>query len=123
MKYTFLTLLVSSTLASTAFAQASPAKFVNGLLVDGKGMTLYTFDKDAPNKSNCNDGCLKAWPALVAGNEMKIAAPYSLVVRDDGIKQVAFSAKPLYYYVADQKAGDITGDKVNGVWHAIREKK
>jgi predicted lipoprotein with Yx(FWY)xxD motif len=123
MKYSFLTLLASSALASTAFAQASPAKFANGLLVDSKGMTLYTFDKDVPNKSNCNDGCLKAWPALVANNEVKIAAPYSVVVRDDGVKQVALSGKPLYYYAADQKAGDVTGDKVNGVWHVVREKK
>ena len=35
------------------------------ILVDGKGMTLYMYTKDAANKSNCAAGCLKAWPPLL----------------------------------------------------------
>jgi predicted lipoprotein with Yx(FWY)xxD motif len=116
--------LVSSLLAvvwfSSAFAQSSPAKWVNGLLVDAKGMTLYTFDKDTNNKSNCEDACLKAWPALVAGADMKVSAPYSVLTRGDGAKQVALDGKPLYYFAGDQKPGDVNGDKSGGVWHVVR---
>ena len=35
------------------------------ILVDGKGMTLYMFTKDEPNKSNCNADCLAKWPPLL----------------------------------------------------------
>ena len=35
-------------------------------LVDGKGMTLYTFDKDGGGKSMCNGPCADNWPPLMA---------------------------------------------------------
>jgi predicted lipoprotein with Yx(FWY)xxD motif len=113
--------LVSLLAAAATFAQASePVKFQGDVLVAANGMTLYTFDKDAPNKSNCNDGCLKAWPALIATADTKVSGEFSIVTRDDGTKQIAMNGKPLYFYIADQKAGDVTGDGSGGVWHAIR---
>jgi Secreted repeat of unknown function len=33
-------------------------------LVDSKGMTLYTFDKDAGGKSMCNGPCADNWPPV-----------------------------------------------------------
>lgn len=118
-------LLVSLLVGVFSFAAhaAEPAKFVNGMLVAQNGMTLYTFDKDAANKSNCNDGCLKAWPALGATAEMKVAAPYGVITRDDGAKQITVNGKPLYLYVADQKPGDATGNNSGGVWHVVRSLK
>jgi predicted lipoprotein with Yx(FWY)xxD motif len=107
--------------AATTLTHASEAvKFQGDVLVAANGMTLYTFDKDAANKSNCNDGCLKAWPALIATADTKLSGEFSIVTRDDGVKQIAMNGKPLYFYVADQKAGDVTGDGSGGVWHAIR---
>lgn len=107
--------------AATTLTHASESvKFQGDVLVAANGMTLYTFDKDAANKSNCNDGCLKAWPALIATADTKVSGEFSVVTRDDGVKQIAMNGKPLYFYVADQKAGDITGDGSGGVWHAIR---
>jgi len=38
----------------------------DGMLVDHKGMTLYTFDKDADGKSVCKDQCATNWPPLKA---------------------------------------------------------
>ncbi len=124
-----LKLINSMTLASllsaaATFAQASESvKFQGDVLVAANGMTLYTFDKDAPNKSNCNDGCLKAWPALLATVDTKVAGEFSIVTRDNGAKQIAMNGKPLYFYIADQKAGDVTGDGSGGVWHAIRNEQ
>lgn len=56
-------LLVSAVLAlpGLAFA-AEPAMTKDGMLVDHKGMTLYTFDKDADGKSACKDQCATNWP-------------------------------------------------------------
>ncbi|WP_438810678.1 hypothetical protein, partial [Proteus mirabilis] len=62
-----MSLLAATTL--TAFA-AEPAKMVETkagkVLATEKGMTLYTFDKDAKGKSNCDADCLKKWPAFHA---------------------------------------------------------
>ena len=50
---------------ATLAAQAQPV-FQQGVLTDAAGRTVYTFDKDAPGKSNCSGGCLAAWPAFAA---------------------------------------------------------
>jgi predicted lipoprotein with Yx(FWY)xxD motif len=110
--------------AAATFSHASEqAKFERDILVAANGMTLYTFDKDGASKSNCNDGCLKAWPALMATADTKVSGEFSIINRDDGGKQIAMNGKPLYFYIADQKVGDITGDGSGGVWHAIRVDK
>src|SRR5216684_76414 len=73
--------------SSLAFAQMAPAKTADTAkgkaLVDGKGMTLYTFDKDAGGKSMCNGPCAENWPALVAADDAKPTADMTIVVRDD----------------------------------------
>ena len=60
-------LLLSAALAlpGLAFA-AEPAMTKDGMFVDHKGMTLYTFAKDAGGKSMCNDKCAANWPPLMA---------------------------------------------------------
>jgi predicted lipoprotein with Yx(FWY)xxD motif len=110
-------------LAGATYAQASEQPQFNaaGLLVAPNGMTLYTFDKDAPNKSHCAGGCLAAWPALTVKDGASLKAPFAAIKRDDGSAQVALDGKPLYFYVADQKVGDATGDKSGGVWHVVRK--
>lgn len=35
------------------------------ILVDGNGMTLYTYAKDTTGVSNCSGGCLQNWPPLL----------------------------------------------------------
>jgi predicted lipoprotein with Yx(FWY)xxD motif len=117
---TRITLASLLTAAATLTQAAEAVKFQGDVLVAANGMTLYTFDKDSANKSNCNDGCLKAWPALMAAADTKISGELSIITRDDGSKQIAMNGKPLYFYVADQKIGDVTGDGSGGVWHAIR---
>ncbi|NBO38581.1 hypothetical protein EBU99_08355 [bacterium] len=104
-------------------AAATPAKFEKGLLVDSKGMTLYTFDKDVANsgKSVCNEGCIAAWPALTATATDKAAGDFTVITRDDGSKQWAHKGKPLYLWVNDKKPGDTTGDKFKDVWHVIKQ--
>jgi predicted lipoprotein with Yx(FWY)xxD motif len=122
-----LTLTLAAAMLAMAGATAAlaagdvPQYASNGLLVAPNGMTLYTFDKDAPNKSHCAGGCLAAWPALTVKEGAALKAPFSAITRDDGSKQVAIGGKPLYFYVADQKAGDATGDKSGGVWHVVRK--
>ena len=104
-----------------AMAADAPAKLANGALVDAKGMTLYTFDKDAGGKSACNGPCAENWPPLFAADSDKPTADMTIVVRDDGKKMWAYKGKPLYTFAKDTKPGDITGDGfLNGAWHIAK---
>jgi predicted lipoprotein with Yx(FWY)xxD motif len=115
-------LLALFSLSAHAADPAAPVKKMDGVLVDSKGMTVYTFDKDTANsgKSACTGGCAKNWPAVQAGDAMP-AAPYSVVTRDDGTKQLAYKGKPLYTFGKDKKPGDKAGDKAMNAWHAVTD--
>ena len=91
------------------------------VLTDAKGMTLYTFDKDAAGMSNCYDDCAQKWPPLMAAADMAADGDYTQVERKDGSKQWAYKGQPLYLWQNDKKPGDVTGDGVGGVWHVAKE--
>jgi predicted lipoprotein with Yx(FWY)xxD motif len=87
------------------------------------GRTLYIFKKDTtPGKSVCNGDCATKWPPFTttAADTLKAGAGVSgtlaTIKRDDGTDQVTYNGAPLYYFAADTKAGDSTGDKVGGIW-------
>ncbi len=107
--------------ATAAGAQAPAKAEGDGTLVDAKGMTLYTFDRDAGGKSACNGPCATNWPPLMAGADAKAAGDWTVVTRDDGGKQWAYKGKPLYTWAKDTKPGDKTGDGVNNVWHTAKQ--
>lgn len=112
--------MLLAAVAAPAFA-ADPAKVAGTSegqwFVDAKGMTLYVFDEDTPNKSNCNGRCAENWPPLMAPADAQASGDWTVVTRDDGSKQWAYKGKPLYTWIEDKKPGDVTGDGVNDVWH------
>jgi predicted lipoprotein with Yx(FWY)xxD motif len=122
-KFLAAAVMVAALAASgAAVAQMAPAKTGDSakgkVLTDAKGMTLYTFDKDAGGKSACNGPCAGNWPPLMASADAKPASSYTIIVRDDGAKQWAYKGKPLYTWKNDKAPGDITGDGfANGAWH------
>src|ERR1043165_1863404 len=88
------------------------------IFVDARGMALYTFDRDVePSKSACNGVCANAWPPLLVRDQGAPPADWTVLTREDGSKQWAFRGKPLYLFARDSKAGDTSGDGVNGTWH------
>jgi predicted lipoprotein with Yx(FWY)xxD motif len=97
------------------------------ILVDSKGMTLYTFDNDGKGAamSSCSGKCIGAWPPLVAPADAKAEGEWTVVgVTDkDGKseKMWAYNGWPLYTFIKDAKPGDVTGDGVGGVWHVVKE--
>ena len=107
-------------LALAACASA-PAKMEGGVLTGATGMTLYTFDKDSAGKSVCNGPCAVNWPPALVADDAKASGPWSVVTRDDGLKQWAYKGKPLYTWAKDTKPGDTTGDGfLNGAWHIAK---
>jgi predicted lipoprotein with Yx(FWY)xxD motif len=111
---------VLSICAPMALAQTPPATPTDTskgkALADGKGMTLYVFDRDSSGKSACNGQCANLWPPLAAAADAAAAGDWTIVTREDGSKQWAYKGKPLYTWSKDAKAGDVTGDGVNNVW-------
>ncbi len=124
-----LKLLSFSAVAAVAFAgaafaadsSATPPMAKSGMFVDTKGMTLYTFDKDTAGKSMCNGLCATNWPPMVVSDGGKVAGDWTIVTRDDGLKQWAYKGKPVYAWSKDAKPGDMTGDGfMNGAWHIAK---
>ena len=57
------------------------------VLADPKGMTLYTYDKDAMGKSNCSGECAEYWPPVLATSDAKPVGGLTIIKRDDGKMQ------------------------------------
>ena len=115
-----LTLILASSAASAQMLKTADTP-KGKTFVDDKGMTLYTFDKDAGGKSMCNGPCADNWPPLMASDGAKPAADMTVVVRDDGKKMWAYKGKPLYTFKKDMAAGDTNGDGfLNGAWHMAK---
>jgi predicted lipoprotein with Yx(FWY)xxD motif len=120
--------IVALTLGAPAVAQTPPAAAMpaavhamGGVLMDAKGMSLYTYDNDKElNKSACVGGCLTNWPALKAEAADKDLGDWKVITRDDGAKQWAYKGKPLYYFLQDKAMGDKVGDGRGGVWHLAK---
>ncbi|WP_127716334.1 hypothetical protein [Halobacteriovorax sp. HLS] len=88
------------------------------ILTDSNGMTLYTFDVNSENQSNCHGACLVTWPAFTTEHET-LPTPFGVHLRDNGELQVTLNGEPLYFFIGDKKIGDINGDNIGQVWHII----
>ena len=122
IKFTLAALTLAA-LSLGAHAADVPAKSANGMLVDAKGMTVYTFDKDVANsgKSACNGPCATLWPPVMAGASDQPSGAFGIVTRDDGARQWSYKGKPIYTYQNDKQPGDKSGDNFKDVWHVIKQ--
>jgi predicted lipoprotein with Yx(FWY)xxD motif len=108
--------------AATPLVKTAPAR----ILVNARGMTLYVFSADKPNKSSCTGKCASFWPpALVPSGSTVPAAmagisgKFGMTTRADGSHQLTFDGAPLYTWAKDKKPGDTTGQGVGGVWWTV----
>jgi predicted lipoprotein with Yx(FWY)xxD motif len=83
------------------------------VLVDAKGRTLYLFEADKPDMSNCSGACQSLWPPLTSHVKPQahggVLAAKIGTTTGGGQPQVTYNGHPLYYYAGDQKPGDTTG--------------
>lgn len=92
------------------------------IVTDGKGNTLYRFDKDQvkPTIANCLGQCAKAWPPVKFTSKLKLTgidrSKITNIMRKDGICQLALGGWPLYRYSKDLQPGDTNGQGVGGTW-------
>jgi predicted lipoprotein with Yx(FWY)xxD motif len=117
--------MLSASLASASALNVKTKDGIGSYLVDEKGMTLYLFKKDSPNKSACvaAGGCLERWPVFFAEKIEPAAgidaAGIGVITRDDGIKQTTYKGQPLYYFFKDKDNEDVYGQGVNNVWFVV----
>lgn len=101
--------------------------FLGTILVDGQGRTLYLFKADSGTKSACSGACASAWPPLRVSGKQLVGSGVSgsevgSTRRSDGSQQVTYNGHPLYTYVGDTKAGDVTGQgltQFGAAWFAL----
>ena len=107
-------------------AQMLKARQIGGvnLLTDAKGLTLYWFAPDSPNKSVCYGSCAAYWPP-VAGNASAgpgVTGTIGTIKRTDGTTQATYDGHPLYTYIGDSAPGQDGGNNINlngGLWHDV----
>jgi predicted lipoprotein with Yx(FWY)xxD motif len=90
-----------------------------GVVLTGpNGMALYTHAGDSATSSTCTDACATAWPPLeTSGQPMAgsgVTGQLGTLTRPDGTTQVSFGGHPLYYWQGDTRAGEVTGNGVDG---------
>jgi predicted lipoprotein with Yx(FWY)xxD motif len=113
--------------AATAMAESFTVGSTNdatlGAYLTGRdGLTLYVLTKDAADTSTCTGNCPMTWPPLTVAPGTTITGPdgatgtFATIMRADGTTQVTYNHMPLYYFSADNKAGDTAGQGKAGVW-------
>lgn len=81
---------------------------------------FYYWDKDAPNKSNCNDHCAEVWvPVYPTDRNPANLGDFTLVTRNDGNKQWAYKGKPLYTFGYGEQPPPTAKETMNQ-WHIIK---
>ncbi len=107
-------------------AQMLQARQIGGvsLLTNARGLTLYWFAPDSPNKSVCYGSCAAYWPP-VAGNASAgpgVTGTIGTIKRTDGTTQATYDGHPLYTYIGDSAPGQDGGNNINlngGLWHDV----
>jgi predicted lipoprotein with Yx(FWY)xxD motif len=97
------------------------------ILVDSGGRTLYLFEKDRPNQSECSGACADGWPVYHSGGSPKAgngvqASMLGTIKRSDDTTQVTYNGHPLYYFAGDSKAGQLRGQNLNAFgaeWYVV----
>jgi predicted lipoprotein with Yx(FWY)xxD motif len=94
----------SSKAASGSLVEVTGSQY-GKILVDEDGRTLYAFDKETTERSECFGACAEAWPPFYTDGAPEAGAG----VEDDligttdheGKQLVTYDGHPLYYYVEE----------------------
>lgn len=84
------------------------------LLIDDNGDSLYVWDGDAPNKSNCYDECSETWVPAQAPATATSQGGWSVIERSPGKNQWTYRGQPIYTYAPDPRARSLRGSDVEG---------
>ncbi|MCH2511333.1 MAG: CHRD domain-containing protein [Dehalococcoidia bacterium] len=109
---------------TSAVLNANENGALGTILTDENGNSLYLFTRDERGDSSCTGGCALAWPPLltidhpVAGDGLT-EDRIGTISRGDGVKQVTYNGRPVYYFADDEKPGDAMGQDRGRVWFVV----
>ena len=114
---------------SSATVSAKPVGGAGTVLVDAKGLPLYSPAQEKGGRIVCGSGCTSIWRPLTIRNGTPTGPGHLGVVRrPDGTRQVTAGGRPLYTFAQDT-AGKATGDGARDAfgghrftWHVITAK-
>ena len=109
----------SGAAGGTSTVQVASSPQYGSILVDAQGKTLYLFEQDTSKTSACTGTCIAIWPALTATGTPSAGAGLNAsllgtATQADGSSQVTYNGHLLYLFSGDAKAGDVTGEGVEG---------
>ena len=107
--------IAASGSAARSTTVATAPSGLGRILVDGRGRTLYLFEKDRRGMSACSGLCTVYWPPLLTSGKALVSkgAKRSLLAsvrRSDGRRQVTYAGHPLYFFSGDAKRGQTNGE-------------
>lgn len=126
-----LALLAAFATLLTTTAEAASGRTLVGLrttalgtvLVDGRGHTLYLFEKDRNGVSACTTACAQYWPALTShGTPRAGSGVRQSLLRVGRADQVVYAGHPLYTFAGDKRAGQTSGEGLTNFgagWYAL----
>jgi predicted lipoprotein with Yx(FWY)xxD motif len=112
--------------SGAATVSTGHTKKLGTFLVSGTGRTLYLFEKDRKNHSNCSGACAAAWPPLLTKARAKAvhgarANMLGTATRRGG-EQVTYAGHPLYMFSGDKKPGQTNGQgskAFGAAWYVV----
>lgn len=116
-----------TTAASASVVMTSSSASLGVILVDAKGMTLYTLTNGG-KPLPCTGQCATFWPPLLLppGTMTAMGAPgvsgLGTATTADGL-QITSNGAPLYRFSIDKAPGDTKGEGISsfgGTWHAAK---
>jgi predicted lipoprotein with Yx(FWY)xxD motif len=116
----------SNASASSTDVVKTASSSLGTILVDAKGMTLYSLSAERNGKFICtSSACLGAWhPLTISAGSAPSGGVGSLgtVKRPEGTLQVTYKGMPLYTFAQDTQAGQTSGQGIKdvGTWSVIR---
>ncbi|WP_404289414.1 hypothetical protein [Glutamicibacter arilaitensis] len=111
------------TAASADLGVASTS--LGDVVVDANGMTLYYFTKDTEGAttSACTGECLVNWPIATTTSDSPtlegVTGEVGTIPSPEGEMHLTLNGMPLYTFIKDTKAGDVTGQGVGDVWYVV----
>jgi predicted lipoprotein with Yx(FWY)xxD motif len=95
------------------------------ILTDEEGRTLYAFDKETTDRSECFGACAKAWPPFYTKGEPRAGGGVKQdllgTTEHEGRSLVTYDGRPLYYYV-DEGPNEVLCqgvDEFGGLWLVV----
>jgi predicted lipoprotein with Yx(FWY)xxD motif len=117
----------ASAATRTSATVTSASSKLGRIIVDGRGRTLYLFEKDKRGGSTCSGACAAYWPPLltrgrpVAGRGITRSL-LGVIRRADGTSQATYAGHPLYRFVQDARPGQTTGEDLHDFgagWYVV----